>query len=638
MFETVRKHQRLMQFVLLVLIFPPFAFFGIQGYDRFFSDADVVATVDGAKIMRQQFESAHQEQAEGLRRVLGDRFDPALLATPEARARTLENLVMQHVLSGAASERRIAVSDAQLARELRALPGFTLPDGRFDTERYRAAVAAQGQSVEAFEARVRSDLWLRALPDAIADTALVPPSMVERVIGLYEQTREVRELAFSPAPYSAKVQLDDAQVAAWYERNPASFEVAESARVEALVLDREVLAARITVSEADARSYYEQNKARYATAEQRRASHILVSVEAGASAGERAQARARAEAIVAKLAGGADFAALARAESQDPGSAPAGGDLGLFTRETMAKPFADAAFALQPGQTSGIVETEFGLHVIRLAEVRPGTQRDFAAVRGEIEAEIRAQQASARFAEAAVEFNNLVYEEADSFASATKRFGIEVVAVDGIGRAGAPSLPATHPLNHPRLLKLLFDAASIERKLNTEAVDVGGNRLVSARIVEHRPKARKPLEAVRSEARALATLDAALALAKQEGEARLKALSGGAAADGFAAARTVTRQPAKDFPAAAVQAVFGAAAGKLPAFVGVDLGGQGYAIYQVTKVTPPDEKRVAAVRDSYRQQLQQIYSQQALFDYRESLKAGAKIERNPQRVATPEDR
>jgi len=638
MFDTVRKHQRLMQFVLLVLIFPAFAFFGIQGYEKFFSDEGTVAKVGSSKISRQEFEFAHRRQIEQLRQMLGERFDSSLVDNDAARGQVLDGLIAQRALLAEALDKHIAVPDEQLRRAIAAIPGLTGSDGKFDIERYRQLLRAQGKNEQAFEGEMRSDLALQTLPEAISQTAFVPASLVDRMIALGEQTREVRELLFKAEDFAAKVTPTDAQLTAFYERNAQAFEVPENARVEYLVLSSDAVAKQIKVSEQDARAYYEQNQARFATAEQRRASHILIQVESGASDAQRQAARAKAESLVEKLRGGADFAALAKSESQDPGSAPAGGDLGFFTADMMVKPFADAAFALKQGETSGVVESEFGFHVIRLTEVRPGAQRSFESVRAEIEAEIRAQQAAGRFAEAAESFSNLVYEQADSLAPAAQRFGLQVQTADEVGRANTPNLPREHPLNNPRVLAALFSADSIASKRNTEAVDVGNNTLVSARIVEHRPAQRKPFDAMKEQVRQLVVREESHKLAVQAGEARLKALRGGEAAGGLSAPRTVTRAPGPQMPAQAIEAVFGAPSEPLPAFVGTDLGPQGYAIYQVTKVTLPDAKRVEERRATYRQQLQQVYAQQALSDYLESVKARSKIVRYPERLASGDGR
>ncbi len=638
MFEWIRNHQKLMMALLLLLVFPAFAFFGIQGYDQMFSDDGAVAKVGDSKITRQDFEAAQRQQHEQLRQQLGDRFDAELLDTPEVRNQILDGLITQRALLAQAISHRIAVPDEKLRETIRGIPGLTDADGAFDLDRYRQLLRAQGKNEAMFESEVRRDIALQALPEAIAQTTFVPASLVDRLLAIGEQTREVRETIVRPADFVDAISPTDEQLAAYYERNAAQFEEPENARVQYLVLSADAVAGQIEVKAEDARAYYEQNKARFTTAEQRRASHILVRVDEGADEAQREAARSKAEAIVAKLKEGADFAALAREESQDPGSAASGGDLGFFSADMMVKPFADAAFALGENETSGVVETEFGFHVIRITDVRPGTQRSFESARPEIESEIRAQQLSSRFAEAAETFSNLVYEQPDSLEPAAKRFGLEVQTADSVLRGGAPQLPRESPLNHRRLLAALFSSDSIESKRNTEAVDVGNNTLVSARIVEHRPLQRKPFESVKDEVRARLIGEESRRLAAEAGEKKLAALRAGEAPDGFGAARTVGRTPTEGFPPAAVEAVFRAPSDPLPAYVGADLGEKGFAIYQITRVTLPDEKVTAERRDTYRQQLSQAYAQQVLVDYLASVRQRSDVVTYPARLAQSEDR
>lgn len=637
MFEWIRNHQKLMMALLLLLVFPAFAFFGIQGYDQFFSNDGAVAQVGDWKITRQDFETAQRQQHEQLRQQLGDRFDADLLDTPEARNRILDGLITQRALLAQAIEHRIAVPDERLRETIRGIPGLTGADGTFDLDRYRQLLRAQGKNEATFEAEVRRDIALQALPEAIAQTTFVPASLVDRLLAIGEQTREIREMPFEPTDFVDGIEPTDEQLAAWYERNASQFEVPENARVEYLVLTAEAVAGKIEVTADDARAYYEQNKARFTTAEQRRASHILVRVDDGADAAQREAARAKAEAIVARLKEGADFAELARTESQDPGSAASGGDLGFFSADMMVKPFADAAFALGEKETSAVVETEFGFHVIRVTDVRPGTQRSFESARPEIESEIRSQQLSSRFAEAAETFSNLVYEQPDSLEPAAKRFGLEIQTADGVMRSGTPQLPRESPLNNRRLLATLFSADSIETKRNTEAVDAGGNTLVSARIVEHRSLQRKPFEAVKDEVRARMIAEESRRLAVEAGGKKLAALRAGEAQGAFGAPRTVGRMPTEAFPPAAVEAVFRAPTDPLPSFVGADLGDKGYAIFQITRITLPDDKVTAERRDTYRDQLSQAYAQQVLVDYLASVRQRSDVVTYPDRLAQPEN-
>jgi len=626
-----------MQLLLLLLIFPAFAFFGIQGYDQFFSDDGAVATIGDAKITRQEFEAAQRAQSEQLRQVLGERFDPAMVDSPQARERILDSLIAQRALLLDAIERRIVVPDSRLRSTIRAT-GIGGTEGQFDFERYRNVLRARGQSEAGFEAEIRREVALQTMPGAVAQTVTVPAAVVDRVLAFAEQTREVRQMRFPASDFAQGVSPTDEELAAWYERNPAAFEEPERATVQYLVLDEEAVLRGIEVSAEDARAYYEQNKARFTTEEQRRASHILIRVDSDASAGEREAARAKAESIVQRLKEGADFAGLAATESQDPGSAAEGGDLGFFTRDMMVQPFAQAAFALEPGQTSDVVETEFGFHVIRVTDLRAGTQKSFESVRPEIESEIRTQLGGSRYAEAADTFSNLVYEQPDSLEPAAQRFGLTIETGEA-QRAGSSELPREHPLNDWRLLESLFSSQSIETKQNTQAVDIGVNRLASARIVEYHPQRRRPFDEVKDEVRERLVAEQAHARAVQAGEARLAELrKGEAKADGFGPARAVRRSPDESFPVAAIDPVFRAPTDSLPSYAGVDLGGEGYAIYEIVRVTPPDDELVAQRRAAYREQLSQAYSQQLLGDYVASVLTEAKVTRRPDRLGTTAER
>ena len=635
MFDSIRKHQRLLQFILLLLIFPAFALFGVSGYQSFMGADDSVATVAGSKVTRQEFDEARRAQLERLRQVLGEQADPKLLDSPEIVARVIDELVTQRALAIEADARRVMVSDDRLREAISGLAGLKRPDGSFDMARYKAMLSAQGMSEQGFESRVRQDLAVQALPESLAASAIVPKAVALRIAALQGQVREVREQRFAAPEFAARVQPTVEQLKQYHERNGRLFESPESAKVEYLVLSADAIAKQVALPEDDLKSYYEQNKSRFATAEQRRASHILLKVEPGMAPERKAAVRAKLEGLRQEAAKPkADFAALAKSHSQDPGSAASGGDLGFFPREAMVKPFADAAFGLKEGDLSEIVETDFGFHLIRVTGIKAGTQRSFDQVRPEIEADLRRQQASKRFAEAAESFSNMVYEQADSLQPAAERFKLTIETFSGLSRTGGDGVPAKSPLANPKLLAALFSEDSIKSRRNTEAVEVGGNTLVSARIVDYRPARKRPLEEVEAQVRQRVVAEEARKLAIEAGEARLKALRGAgtAAPDGFSAPRRVERSGAPTIPPAALPAVFRVAADKLPAFVGVELGAEGYAVYQVTRVDTPAEDALEPARARNQQQLAQTYGQQAVADYLASLKSRAKVETHPERA------
>ena len=207
----------------------------------------------------------------------------------------------------------------------------------------------------------------------------------------------------------------------------------------------------------------------------------------------------------------------------------------------MTGAFAEAVFGADKGALLGPIETEFGLHLIELTDIRASRGRSLAEVRDEILAEVRRGQAARRLAEDADAFGNLVYEQPDTLQPAADRFGLKLEQSTGVGRGGLASLPREHPLNHPRLLAALFARESIAARRNTEAVDVGGGKIISARILDHQPVRQKPFDEVRSEVQQAVVREQSRQLALKAGEERLKALKDGGAREGFSTAKPLTR-------------------------------------------------------------------------------------------------
>lgn len=626
MFDTIRKHQRLLQFVLLILILPAFMFFGISGYDGMLGGNRGVASVAGRDITQQEFDEAQRQQVEQLRQMLGNSIDAKMFDTPESRKEVLEGLIAQRVIAAEASARKVAVTDERVRQTILGIPGLKRDDGSFDDARYKALLSGQNMTPAGFEMRLRSDLALQTLPDAVQSSAILPKTLRDQLIALQEQSREIRELRFLASEFAASVKPTDEQLSAHYEANARSFETPESAKIEYVVLDRAALAKQVTVGTDDLKTYYEQNRARFGTPEERRASHILIKTGP--------EAKAKAEALLAKLqADPSQFEALARASSDDPGSAAQGGDLGFFAQGMMVKPFADAAFEMKESEIRGPVETEFGQHIIRVTGIKPGELRPFEAVRAEIEKEVQSQQAAGKYAESAEAFTNTVYEQSDSLKPAADKFGLQVLSVDGVGRQPAPNAAPGSALANPRLLAALFSDEVLRNKRNTEAIEIAPGQLAAARIVEHRAPKRRPLDEVRDVVRKQVIEQEAARLAKQAGEAQLAELRAGKGdASAFSASRVVTRAAPGGLSQPALEAVFRLPAEPTPVYSGIDLGSQGYTLVQLLKVTPPSAEVVAQRQAAYDQQLGRVMAQQDVVDYIDSLKQRTKIVRHLDRV------
>jgi peptidyl-prolyl cis-trans isomerase D len=623
MFDLVRNNTRLMLGLVLLLIIPSFIFFGVEGYTRFTDGtAAPVAEVDGRKITRAEWDAAHQRTIDRLREQMPG-VDAALLDTPAMKRETLDAMVRERVLLAAAAEQHLAPGDARLQRLFVTDPqfaGLRNADGSVN----RDLLAAQGMSSEEFAQRLRTELAMQQVLSGVSQTGIAPSASYAAAVDALLQRREVQIQRFDPAAYRERVQPTDAELEAFHKAHEADFRTAEQARIEYVVLDLETLARDVAVPEEDLRRYYEENASRYTKAEERRASHILIAADRDRPAAERDKARERAKELLAQARARPDgFAALAREHSQDPGSAPRGGDLDFFARGAMVKSFEDAVFAMKPGEISDVVETDFGFHVIRLDALRGGDRTPFDAVRAEIESEVRRQLAQRRYAEAAEQFTNMVYEQPDSLQPVIERFKLQARQAT-VQRTPGPD--ASGPLASAKLLAAVFGNEALANKRNTDAVEVGASQLASARVLEHLPARTRPLAEVRDEVRERVVAEQAARLARQEGEARLAALRQAPAEDLPQSVTLSRRGPA--LPRAVVDAALGADPKQLPAVVGVDLGGDGYAVLRVTKVLPRDVP--AEAEPSLRSQYAQAWAAAEAQAYLEALK-----QRHKARVTAP---
>lgn len=624
MFDFIRTHQRLMQFVLLLLIIPSFALLGLESYTRMGDESNVVAKVGDLNISKEELDAAQRQQADRLRQLYGAQFDPRMLDAPDARQGILDNLIAQKALALEAARNKLSVSDAALQQSILQIPELQGADGKFDVERYKALLAAQGMTPTNYEAQLRQELALQQINAAVQNSAFAPRSLSTRLSEINEQQREVQELLFKASDYAPQVKITDEMLKAYYDNSGSRFETPEQVKAEYVVLNAAAAAGQVTVSDADIKSYYDQNEKRYTTEEQRRASHILITAPKDAPAKDRAAAKAKADALLAQLRKTpADFARLAKENSQDPGSAERGGDLDFFGKGMMVKQFEDAAYKLDRGQISDVVESEFGYHIIQVTDIKPGGARTLAQVKDEISGEISKQLSAKKYTELAETFSNTVYEQADSLKPVADKLGLKIETVDGLGRNPNAELKDA-PYNNGKFLTALFADEAVRSKHNTEAVEVAPNTLIAGRVLEFKPKARRPFEEVKAQVRELVLQQEAMAMAKKAADAWMADAKAKPAASGFAPAKLVSRTASAGLDESAFMAVMKADVAKLPTIVGADLPGQGYGLYRINRLAPVS-KIDEARRTAEQQQIANALSQQETLAYIEVLKARAKV-------------
>ncbi|UMR29292.1 SurA N-terminal domain-containing protein [Massilia sp. MB5] len=612
-----------MQILLAILIIPSFALVGISGYQSFGDDANTVAKIDGQALTQQEWDAAQRNQLENFRQRMGPQFDQKLFDTPEFKNNVLENLIAERAISAEVKRAHLSVSDATLQKTILDTPGLTGDDGKFDYDRYRKLLTAQGLSEQGYEADQRRRMAMGQLAESVEATGFAPRTVSKLLSDFSAQEREVQELVLPAAQYLSQVKVTDEMVKAFYDKNSKFFEVPEQAKIEYVVFNAAAVAASVTATDDEVANFYKQNEKRFTTPETRRASHILVALKPGAGAADKNAAKAKAEAILADVRKNpADFAKIAKAKSEDPVSAEVGGDLNVIEKGSLVKPVEDAIFQLKQGEISNVVESEFGFHVLTVTQLKPASVKPLDETKAEVVAEVKKQKAAKQYSEMAETFTNTVYEQADSLKPVADKLGLKIETAEHLSREPSPML-GTAPFNNAKFLKALFNDEALKNKRNTEAVEVAPSTLIAGRIVEHKPASKRPLAEVDAQIRQRVTIEEAAKLARKAGEEKLAAVKKSNDVAGFSEARLISRAKADSVPPQAAAALMKADTSKLPAYIGVEVPGQGYGVYRINKVQQPTQQDDAR-RKMEAERISQAQSQQEMFDFIEALKRKAK--------------
>jgi peptidyl-prolyl cis-trans isomerase D len=592
MFDFIRTHKKIMQILLIILIFPSFVLFGIDGYKRFNEAGETVAVVDGLKISKEEWEQSHKNEVERMRTSMPN-IDVGMFDTPAMKFGVLDRMVQAKVLESSAKQLHLFASDQKLAltiSEMEALAALKKSDGSLDIDRYKQLLAAQGMTPDMFEAKIRNDLAVRQVVNGVTQSSITFPTQVEVAMNAFTQQREIQVAIFSASDYMGQAKPTDEELNAFYTKHKDRYKSIESADIEYVVLNLEAVEKTITVNETDLKTYFEQNQANLASKEERRASHILINAGKDMNAADRQKAKEKALSISEALKKKPDqFSELAKKNSEDSGSAGKGGDLDFFAKGSMVKAFEDAAFGMKKGEISGLVETEFGFHIIQLTDIKSAATQDFQKIKPQLEAELKKDLAKKKFAELAEQFSNLTYEQSDSLKPVATKLKLDILTAKGVSRESKES--AQMPWAHPNIIKAIFASDSIDKKRNTEAVETAPNQLTAGRITAYRPAVVIPLEEVRSVVVQALLAEKSIELAKAEGKEKLKSWLEKPETAQWQVPVLISREQSQQLPANLVELAMRADASKLPFVGGVDLGARGFGIVKVAKVLPPSEQK-----------------------------------------------
>ena len=625
MYDLLYKHKRIAQ-IILALITLPFAFFGVDYYFRRSEMAGEVAKFDGGQITQAEFDRAIRDQQEQMRRG-GQNVDPALFDNPEIRYNLLQQLLRERLVETKGADLHFRISNEQLFDRIASDPRFRQGD-RFSLDVYKGLLAQNGIPEAMFEDSIRRQLLAEKIVDPIVRGGVAAKTSAVAFVSLAEQQREVEVATVDAESFAKDVKIDDAQVKAFSEANAAAFKTPEELKFEYVILTQDALLAQVSVTPEEVKAQYAAAEKSYTQEEQRQAAHILIAVKPDAPEAEREAAKKKAEDIAAQAkANPAKFAELAKQYSQDPGSAAQGGDLGNNPRGTMVKPFDDAVFAMKPGEIVGPVQSDFGSHVIKLFGITPARIRPFDEVKAQIETDLKRQKSAQKFAAAADQFQNLVYEQAESLAPVAKTLGLKVETSPLVTREQAQQIA----MGNAKVVQALLSPESIAAKRNTDAIEVGPNALMAARLLEYKPSAPRPFDEVKEEIRKQLARQASGELAQKAGREKLALLEQGKSDRDvgltFAKAVTVARnRPQPGVPPDAVTKIFQADPTKLPRYIGAPREG-GFSIYRLVNVINPPDPEPARLA-SARKGLADARSREIFDAYIADLKGKAKVEIN----------
>ena len=606
--------------VILALVLIPFALFGIDSYLNQAGNNLSIAKVDGYKIALPEYNRAI-ENVRNRMMSEGKKVDPAMFDSFEFKESVVDGLITKQLINNDIKKSQFKITDQQLSQYIIGMPDFQ-KDGKFSQELYDKVLQNNQLNPKKFEESIRNDLLIQQVRDGLQKLTFIPPNNLTETLKATSQQREVTIAEFKTKEYMAKANISEKDMQAFYDQNKSKFLAPEQVKAEFVVFSLTSILPSITVSEVEVKAFYKTNADKYQNQQQREASHILIAASKNAAPAEKAKAKAKAEDVLGQIKKNPkQFEELATKYSQDPESAKKGGDLGAFGRGMMVKPFDDAVFSMKVNEISGIVESDFGYHIIKLTKVI-GEGGGFDAIKPQIKAELIYQKAQDKYAALAEDFSNKVYEQSSSLDVVSKKFNLPIQKTDWISRNESDKF-----FKNEALMNALYSKESIKDRRNTEAIEVTPNNLISARVVDYKAQSTKPFAEVKKSIEDYLKFEAAKKLVATEGEAALKSVADASRKIDWQATVLVDRKNTKGLSQAVTNHAYKMPTDKLPSYSGFVDGNNGYVIVKVSKVAFPNddnEENKKEFASSYTEALSSEY----LSAYLKGLKAKSSVSVN----------
>jgi len=516
MLQSIRdRAQGIIVWTIVGLIIITFALFGLSSYLSGSAKA-VVATVNGVEISETELLREFQNAQQRLQQMLGANYRADLFDEQLMKEQVLEGLIQRELINQHLDSDKFHVAPQQVVATLQQMPAFHDANGKFSAENYRRVLSLQGIPAELFEIQLERDIANEHLRNGIARSTFVTNTEEQRFLSLQEQQRKIGYLQIPQQRYLDQIEVSDAEITAFYQQYADEFRTPEEVSVDYIELNLTDLANQVDVTDADVRAFYEQHQENYVSQqEQRKVRHILVKVD---NEVDDQTARKQLENMASRVQNGEDFAAIAKAESQDPGSASQGGDLGFISLGMMDKAFEQVAFQLNKNELSQPIRTRFGYHLIEVTDIKPVELQPFDEVKAQIRKDLQTQQAEQRFYEEVDKLNNLSYENPDSLIPVAEQLGLQVKQGPLFTASGGEGL-----FSNDRVVTAAFSEEVLQQNRNSDLLELSDTHVVVLHLREHKAAALRSLEEVRDiivgrikqqQARELADKDARDALTR----------------------------------------------------------------------------------------------------------------------------
>jgi peptidyl-prolyl cis-trans isomerase D len=625
MLQSIRDNsQGIVAKVIVGLIVVTFALFGVESLVSLTAGSNAPASVNGEEITEQELYQATQIQRRQLLSQMGENANPALLDENVISGMVLESLIEQKALLISAQDKGLYVSDRMLDQMIIETPDFQI-DGKFNSDQFQAVLRNAGLTPLMYRDLMRKERILAQEANAYQLSSFVVPAQLKQVVDLETQTRSGNYFTMPLDIEAAKVAVTDDEIKARYDQERSSLTTPEQVVIEYIVLDKQAMRDAITVTDEELQSEYQQRQASFAPQNERHVAHILVEISPDQ---DDEAALAKAESIKSQLDQGAAFDELAKAESDDIGSAQSGGDLGNVTTGMLSEPFDNAMLALKPGDVSEPVRTEFGYHIIKLISETESTMPSFEELKRSLEDDIVTRKVESEYVEGLEQLADTTYSAGD-LAEPSEVMGLPIEVSAPFDRSGGADVFTSNA----QVIEAAFADEQLNEGLNSTPIEIDQDRTMVLRVKDHFEPRELSLEEVSDQLRDQIAYDNASKALNEKADSKLAALNSGtslsmAAADAQVNALESLSRSASSAPAEVVGKLFAMPhPDGAPTASKAVLADGSVAVIQLTAVTQSEAAENEDTLNAMGQYLASMKGQEAYKMVAKSVTDSAEIER-----------